>query len=65
MSLQLIVQCESAEEVSKRVSSLSDFLDIFSIDKQHVGISVPTRVLDDIGEDLLRDAISVFPSYDL
>ncbi len=39
--------------------------EIFTIDETNIGISVPTRLLDSVGEETIRTALGDVRVYDL
>jgi len=66
MSLQLIVQCGSVAEVETMLSaSCGSATEVFAIDTDNIGISIPTLLLDSVGEDRIRAALSHVRVYDL
>lgn len=65
MSLQLIARCGSLREIGDRLAPVCAGAEIFAIDREHVGISVPTRLLDTVGEDTVRAALRQISVYDL
>lgn len=67
MGLQVIVRCENENE-NEIIDSLKGALDScegFFIDKNLFGLSIPTDILDFVGEDNIWAALESFDVYDL
>lgn len=65
MSLQLIARGASLSDVERSLDLLDGKAEVFSIDREHVGISIPTRLLDTVGEAKVREALRHLTVYDL
>lgn len=66
MSLQLIARCSGVAEVEAMLAPVcGDRAEVFVIDAHSVGISVPTSLLDAVGEDAVRAALTHVRIYDL
>ena len=65
MSLQLITREISLNDVERRLDLLGGGAEIFPIGREHVGISIPTRLLDTVGEERVREALRHLTVYDL
>ncbi|CAB3638890.1 hypothetical protein LMG24238_00096 [Paraburkholderia sediminicola] len=65
MSLQLIVRGISLSDVERSLDLLDGKAEVFSIGREHVGISIPTRMLDTVGEEKVREALRHVTVYDL
>ncbi len=66
MSLQLIVQCGSVADVEAMLATTAEGgAEVFAIDVDRVGISIPTRLLDSVGEEAVRAALRRVRVYDL
>ncbi|SDP32933.1 hypothetical protein SAMN04488595_107146 [Ralstonia sp. 25mfcol4.1] len=66
MSLQLIVQCGTVAEVETMLSaSCGSAVEVFAIDMDNIGVSIPTLLLDSVGEERIRAALSHARVYDL
>ena len=65
MSLQLIVRGISLSDVERSLDLLDGGAEVFSIDRELVGISIPTRLLDTVGEEKVREALRHLIVYDL
>jgi len=55
MSLQLITRDISLSEVERSLDLFEGRAEIFSVDSEHVGFSIPTRLLDTVGEERVRE----------
>jgi hypothetical protein len=65
MSLQLTARGVSLNDVERRLDLLDGRGEVFLTDPEHVGISIPTRLLDAVGEDKIRKALKEMIVYDL
>jgi hypothetical protein len=66
MSLQLIVQCGSVADVEAMLApSCGDAVEVFAIDTNNVGISIPTSLLNSIEEEKIRVGLRGARMYDL
>lgn len=65
MSLQLITRGITLSDVERRLGLLRGGAEIFPIGGEHVGISIPTRLLDTVGEERVTDALRHLTVYDL
>ncbi|MBB5404750.1 hypothetical protein OKW32_007076 [Paraburkholderia youngii] len=65
MSFQLIVRGVSLSDVEHSLGLLSGRAEVFPIDPVHVGIAIPTRLFDTLGEDKIREALKHMMVYDL
>jgi hypothetical protein len=66
VSLQLIVRGASAADIEATLApSCGDAAEVFAIDMENVGISIPTALLDSVGEEKIRTALRYARVYDL
>jgi hypothetical protein len=65
MSLQFIAHKVSVSDIEKRLASLDCEAEVFPIHSDHVGISVPTRLVESVGEHKIRAAMRNIRIYDL
>lgn len=66
MAMQFIVQDASRDGRLRDVlRGLDEHIEYFALDGDDVGVSVPTKVLDRIGEDKIRNLLSQYRHYDL
>lgn len=65
MGLQVIVRCENEHEIIESLKNVVDFSEGFFIDKNLFGLSIPTKILDLVGEDNIWVALERFDVYDL
>jgi hypothetical protein len=65
MGLQLIVQSEGAAPVVKLLGDAAESSEVFQIEGELWGISIPTRVVDELGEPVLRRRLSSLNVFDL
>ena len=65
MGLQLIVHCENEREIIDSLKDIVDSCERFFIDNNLFGLSIPTNVLDLVGEDDIWIILEKFDVYDL
>jgi hypothetical protein len=65
MGLQLIVQSQSQSAIADAVGAEAEQCEVFAIEGELWGISIPTKVLDGIGENQFRARLSTLSIYDL
>jgi hypothetical protein len=65
MALQVIIVNQSLEAVTRQLGNIAPQCEIFPISSRHVGVSVPSKVLEAIGEDRVRESLMRMNYYDL
>lgn len=65
MGIQVVVVAGSHAEVVEKLGSVAPFAEIFPLSEGNFGISVPFKVVDDIGEQVVLGRISAFKYFDL
>ncbi len=65
MALQFIVSGVGEPIVREKLHAIDKHIEVFLIDDLGVGISVPAKVIDQIGEEQIRGALASFGYYDL
>ncbi|MBR8181823.1 hypothetical protein [Burkholderia ambifaria] len=65
MGIQVIVAAGSQAEVIEKLGNAAPFTEIFPLPGSNFGISIPFKVVDDIGEQILLGRISAFKYFDL
>lgn len=65
MGLQVIVCCENENEIINSLKDIVDSYEGFFIDKNLFGLSIPTNILDLVGENNIWTALERFDVYDL
>jgi len=65
MGLQLIVQAESEASVAKLLGNAATRSEVFQIAGELWGVSIPTKVVDEVGESVLRRRLSSRNVFDL
>jgi len=65
MGIQVVVVARNQAEVVEILGSAAPFAEIFPLPEGNFGISVPFKVVDDIGEQAVLDRISAFKYFDL
>ncbi|PXX25518.1 hypothetical protein FPJ27_07565 [Burkholderia sp. MS455] len=65
MGIQVVVVAASHAEVVEKLGSAAPFAEIFPLPEGYFGISVPFKVVDDIGEQVVLGRISAFNYFDL
>ncbi|KFG95161.1 hypothetical protein GQ56_0122070 [Burkholderia paludis] len=65
MGIQVVVVAGSHAEVVEKLGSVAPFAEIFPLPEGRFGISVPFKVVDDTGEQVVLGRISAFRYFDL
>ncbi|MFT3802664.1 MAG: hypothetical protein QM766_15775 [Burkholderiaceae bacterium] len=65
MGLQLIVRCQDERQLSASLGDIAASCECFPVDRELFGLSVPTKVIDAIGEERIRDSLSAYDVYEL
>ena len=66
MGLQLVVQASSDKVVSSNLGEeISEWAEIFHIEGEHWGLSIPTKVIDDFGENNILSRLRRLHYYSL
>ncbi|NKA72579.1 hypothetical protein GO285_01457 [Ralstonia solanacearum] len=65
MGMQFVVRVTSVEPLYVALGSLADAAEIFPITESTVGFSIPTKVVDVVGEKEILFRISSFEYFDL
>ncbi|MFT4100912.1 MAG: hypothetical protein QM674_07715 [Burkholderiaceae bacterium] len=65
MGLQLIVRCQDERQLSASLGDIAASCECFAVDRELLGLSIPTKVIDAIGEERIRDSLSTYEVYEL
>lgn len=65
MALQFIVQTKSSSELSTSLGKLAESIELFPVSSALWGISIPTKIVDVVGEDRIRNNLAKFNFYNL
>ncbi len=65
MAIQLIIKSKHVDLTKSALSDICEETELFAIDQEHTGLSVPTKAEDRIGESNFRSQISSIEHYDL
>ena len=65
MGIQIVIVATSQAEVVDKLGSAAPFAEIFPLPGGNFGISIPFKVVDDIGEQVVLRRISAFKYFDL
>ena len=65
MGFQAIIQVKDESPIRECLGDVAESSEIFRISSDRIGISVPTKVLDTIGEDRFRSRLSQLRWFDL
>ncbi len=65
MGMQLVIRAENAESVREALGDVASRCEVFPLLDGHFGISVPTKVVDAMGEQLLHKRIASLKRFDL
>ena len=64
MALQYVIKAATSN-VEDSLKDISDHIEIFNISDQFTGVSVPTKVSDDIGDATVLKKLDQFDCFDL
>ncbi len=65
MALHFILEEVSYSAASAIFSAIDEYIEVFEINTNQVGISIPTKVLDYRGEENMQKILAQFQHYDL
>jgi hypothetical protein len=65
MGLQLLVQSESEAVVESLLGSIAERAEVFHVEGALWGISIPTKLVDEVGEEGIRQRLSRLNVYSL
>ncbi len=65
MGMQLVVRATSADSLHAVLGSIADEVEIFPIAISTIGLSIPTKVFDAVGEKAILGRIASFEYFDL
>ncbi len=65
MALQFIVQTQCSNEISASFGKLAESIELFQVSSALWGISIPSKVVDVVGEDRIRNSLAKFNFYNL
>ncbi|RKF46167.1 hypothetical protein [Paraburkholderia fungorum] len=65
MGIQVVVVARSLAEVAEKLRSAAPFAEIFPLQGGVFGISIPFKVVGDLGEQVVLGYISAFEHFDL
>jgi hypothetical protein len=65
MSIQIVVVDTSPEVISQRLGALAARCEIFSIDGQRIGVSIPSKWVAADDENLIHEKLLGLTYYDL
>ncbi|MDO3615326.1 hypothetical protein Q3O97_05670 [Ralstonia pseudosolanacearum] len=63
--MQLVVRIASVEPLYVALGSIADEAEIFPITDSTVGVSIPTKVIDVVGEKEILFRLATFEYFDL
>ena len=65
MGLQLLVEADGASQIEKALGGLAPGCEIFSVGERLFGVSVPSRAIDEVGEESVQRSLARFRRFDL
>ncbi|MFZ6876433.1 hypothetical protein ACO0LF_30645 [Undibacterium sp. Di27W] len=65
MGIQVIVKTGSASEIASVLGTIATDCEIFPIDEANWGVSIPTKLIDAVGEKSIRVALDKLVHFDL
>lgn len=65
MSLQLVIRCGELAEIEAALGTIFFECEVFPMGAARFGVSIPTKVLDAIGEEVVLCELSGLEYFDL
>jgi len=65
MGIQIVVVAGSHMEVVEKLGNAAPFAEIFPLPGGNFGISIPSKIVEDVGEQIVLGRISAFAHFDL
>lgn len=65
MALQIVIAKEDRSFAESALREVWEEIEVFDMEGHHLGLSIPTKILDSTGEDQIRMYLSHLPHYDL
>ena len=65
MGIQIVVKINGVEAVESAFGADAAHLEVFPLGNGHIGISIPKKVIDALGEDAVNNKFSTLEHYDL
>ncbi|PXX33719.1 hypothetical protein [Undibacterium pigrum] len=65
MGIQIIVKATSVSEIERALGEIASECEIFPIDAESWGVSIPGKLINVIGEDGIRASLSKLVHFDL
>lgn len=65
MGIQVVIRAADIAAIESMLGGMSASIEIFPIHDDHFGVSIPTGVVDDLGEQAVLGSLSRLAYYDL
>lgn len=65
MGIQVVVEAAKMSEVENALAPIVFECEVFTMETGRIGISIPTKVVDRVGEEMVRRALSRLHHFDL
>lgn len=65
MGIQIVVVAKDVEQIHATLGPAAQEAEVFPIAASTFGLSIPTKVIDAVGEQVLLDKIAAFEYFDL
>lgn len=65
MGIQVIVKAKSASEIETALGNIAPECEVFPIDTTDWGLSIPTKIIDAVGEQNVQAALDKLNHFDL
>jgi hypothetical protein len=65
MALQFVIPKKSVEAISRQLGDIASQCEIFPMSADYVGLSVPKKVVESLGEAHVRERLTGLNYYDL
>jgi len=65
MGLQFVVEAGKKDLAADLFGEIWNQIEVFEVDKNYIGISIPRTIVDHFGEDSVNRNLKRLPHYDL
>lgn len=65
MGMQFVIKAKDIKSIESSLGALSNQCEIFPIEAGCFGLSIPTQVIDSVGENSIREKLTALEFFDL
>lgn len=65
MALQFVIRCAHGEVIERALADVIAECELFPLRANHFGLSIPSKVVNAVGESVLRGRLATLNHYDL